>query len=443
MGEQLRKLRGRVLLLAACTAVAAAAGCSEDNGTSSGGGDSASTEAAGPKCGMGNGQKAAGEPIKLGAIITQTPGINFSDISDISQAYFDCVNENGGINGRPIEFVVEKDALDPQRTTSLATKLVEDEKVDAMVGSASILDCTVNHEYYEKNDLNLIVAGIGRECFTTPNVAAVNMGPLYSATGAAQYLVKKGAKSIVVVIAQAPGSEVNNTGAIAVGRRAGLKTQNISEQVPINDPAGLALKLANLAGEGGGIIFQLDPPQALKLLQAAEQQGLIDKVHWAASTASNDVSIAKALSPAWNGKFGVNSEFQPSDFDGPDSELYRQITKKYSPSTPLASYGQMGFLTAKIATDTLLKLPEDQLNRKGINAAFRQIKNFTSDILCKPWYFQDMKAHIPNNTDLTVVYKDGKFVPEGGCFDIEAVTPELQYVRQFERDNDVNSGDGG
>ena len=58
----------------------------------------------GPKCGAGNGQKATGAPIKLGAIATKQPGTDFTDIPNMAKAYFDCVNDNGGINGRPIQY---------------------------------------------------------------------------------------------------------------------------------------------------------------------------------------------------------------------------------------------------------------------------------------------------------------------------------------------------
>jgi branched-chain amino acid transport system substrate-binding protein len=89
-------------------------------------------------------------------------------------------------------------------------------------------------------------------------------------------------------------------------------------------------------------------------------------------------------------------------------------------------------------TDTLLKLPEDQLNKEGINKAILGIKNYKTDVLCKPWYFQEMKLHVPNNTDLTVTPKDGKMVQQEGCTDIPDSYPDLKYVREFEAQNDVN-----
>src|SRR5262245_49297685 len=99
------------------------------------------------QCGLGNGQKATGAPIKLGAIVTKQPGTDFTGITGMAQAYFNCVNDNGGINGRPIQYVVEEEQTNPQQVAALAAKLIQDEQVLAIVGSTSLIDCTVNHAF--------------------------------------------------------------------------------------------------------------------------------------------------------------------------------------------------------------------------------------------------------------------------------------------------------
>src|SRR4051794_1541438 len=188
------------LLAAAITVVAlgvgvGACGSSNDSG---GGGGGTSTAAAGSatasasKCGLGNGQKASGEPIKLGAIATKQPGADFTQVPGMAKAYFDCVNDNGGINGRPVQYITETEQTNPQQVVSLVTKMWEDEKVLGFVGNMSFLDCPVNQQFYAKNNIYAIVAGVSRECFEQPNVAPVNMGPNYSSLGAAQALVSQG-----------------------------------------------------------------------------------------------------------------------------------------------------------------------------------------------------------------------------------------------------------
>ena len=121
-------------------------------------------------------------------------------------------------------------------------------------------------------------------------------------------------------------------------------------------------------------------------------------------------------------------------------QLYRAVNKQYSPDNPIGSFGQMGFVAAKMFTDTVRKLPDDQLTKEGINKALLDIKNYKTDVLCKPWYFQKMKLHVPNNTDRTVTPKNGKMVEAEGCTDIPDSYPDLKYVREYESTHDVNKG---
>jgi branched-chain amino acid transport system substrate-binding protein len=404
-------------------------------------GDNTTANSAGPvKCGLGNGKKATGDPIRFGAIVTKIPGIDWTDGTNAAAAYFDCVNDNGGINGRPVQYIAEESGADPQQVGSLATKLAESDKVDAFVASFSVLDCPVNHKYYEEHGFNVIVAGVPNECFNTPNIAGLNMGPGYSSLGAANYLVRKGAKSIVIVSPKQPGNEAVNQIAISEAKQKGLKTVTRLENVPVADPASLAQALVSAAGEGGGVVLNFTPPEGVKVLQAAAQQGLIDRVQWGSSTPLNDASVPEALGDQWDGKIAINAELALLDSKGPDQTLYRAVNAKYSPKNPLGSFGQMGFIAAKMITDTMLKMPEDELDREGINEAILNIKNYKTDILCKPWYFQKMPVHVPNNTDRTVTPKNGEIAELEGCRDIPASWPDLTTVRRFERAHDVNKG---
>jgi branched-chain amino acid transport system substrate-binding protein len=208
--------------------------------------------------------------------------------------------------------------------------------------------------------------------------------------------------------------------------------------VPISDPASLAQALVSQAGEGGGVVLDFTPPEGVKVLQAAAQQGLIDRVMWASSTPLNDTSVPDAIGDQWDGKIFINAELALLDSNGPDMQLYRAVNEKYSPDNPLGSFGQMGFIAAKMVTDVLQDVPEDQLDREGINKAIQEIKGYETDILCKPWYFQDMPVHVPNNTDWTVTPKDGKMVEAEGCTEIPATNEDMRTVRSFEAENDVN-----
>ena len=419
--------------------------CGGDDGDGSGGdgaGASATTagdaSVAASKCGLGNGQKASGEPIKLGAIATKQPGADFTQVPGMAKAYFDCVNDNGGINGRPVQYITETEQTNPQQVVSLVTKMWEDEKVLGFVGNMSFLDCPVNQQFYAKNNIYAIVAGVSRECFEQPNVAPVNMGPNYSSLGAAQALVNQGAKSLVALTGKVPGADYNNEGVLKLAKKLGIPGKSFLEPSPINDGAAVALKAVEAAGDGGGVVFANQGSEVLKILQGAEQQGLIDKVKWGCATTCNDASLAKALGPAWNGKLAVNAELNLVDTNGPDMQLYRQVNEKYAPNIPLGSLGQMGFLIARLATQALLDQPEKDYTQTTVNEAFRGIKPVKTDLLCKPWYFGTGDIHVPNNTDWTITSQDGKFVKKGDCAPIEALPGNrLAEVRAYEKQQGI------
>src|SRR3954462_11528127 len=59
----------------------------------------------------------------------------YKTIPAAEKAYYDYVNDHGGVNGRTINFEILDDAYDPSKTVPLAQQLVEKDKVFAIVGS--------------------------------------------------------------------------------------------------------------------------------------------------------------------------------------------------------------------------------------------------------------------------------------------------------------------
>ncbi len=396
----------------------------------------------GGKCGLGNGQKATGAAVKIGAVTTMIPGIDFKDGPNAQMAFFKCVNDNGGVHGRPIELINVNDELDPAKAGAAAAKLIDSDKVVAIAGGFSIIDCPVNGKTYAAKGYNIIVAGVPAECFGQPNIAATNMGPHYSAQGAAQAVIRDGAKGkIVHVTGNNPGADYNGTSVKTLAEAAGMQFEDVQVALPIKDGNTLVADLVKKAGKGGGIVITFTPPEALTIMKAAEDQNLIDEVVWGSATPANDASVAKALSSKWDGKMRINAELAPLDTNGPDMKLIKEVLAKYDTKTPLGSFAQMGFLIGQLVVDTLNKMPAADIDSAPkVNAAIKAIKNYKTDILCRPWYYGDGASHVPNNWDLTVVPKGGVMVVKDKCFEITAVDDILKGVRTFEAANNVNKG---
>lgn len=85
---------------------------------------------------VGFAQAQSSAPIKLGAPFHRT-GIGASYgrwYEQVAASAVDLINSEGGINGRPIELIVEDDGTDPQRGTEVIEKFATEHKVDAVFG---------------------------------------------------------------------------------------------------------------------------------------------------------------------------------------------------------------------------------------------------------------------------------------------------------------------
>ena len=436
-----RGLTALVLLVVAAIVVAATVGSSSSR--------AASSQAAGAQkragksvCGMGTGKKATGSPIRIGGIATKQPGTDFTDIPNMAAAYFACVNANGGIDGHPVKYYLETEQTDPGQAAAAAKKLIETDHVVGIVGNTSLIECAVNAKYYKQKHFYVIDSGIAPECYSTPNSAPVNMGPRYSSDGAAQYVLRQHVDKIVFDQSNVPGTGYNAGGVLLIGKKAGVPVVSLADDVPIQDANSVALKLVQAAGSNGGIVLNFTPPEALKILQAAQQQGLENRVKaWACSTPCNTDFLANALGSSWDGKLGVNAELNLTSAKGPDSVLYRSVLKQYGKNVSggLGSFSQMGFVEARIATAALLNM-KPPYTAARVNAAFRGVKNFHTDILCRPWYYGAIPLHVPNNVDRTVTPQNGHMVQKEGCFPISPVDPAIAKARKLERKFKLQKG---
>ena len=427
-----------VVALAAVIAATAAAGCSSSG---SGGSSGSGTASAAPssaavntsQCGTKPGVKATGTPIPLGAIATNQPGTSFTDIPNMAAAYFACVNANGGINGHPIKLYIETEQTNPAQIAADAKQLVQTDHVVGIVGNTSILECTINHSYWERLGFFVVDSGIAPECYSTPNSAAVNMGPRYSSDGAMQYAISQHVSKIVFDQSNVPGTGYIAAGPAALAAAAHVPIVQLTENVPISDANSVAIKEVNDAGPNGAVILNFTPPEALVILQAAQKLGLEDRVKlWGCSTPCNTDFLAKALGPKWNNKLFVNAELTPPDSTNtPAMRLYKAILAKYGKSVSggVGSFSQMGFAEAEIMVHALRSV-KGAYTVASVNAALKAVSNFDTGMLCEGWTYGDFPMHIPNNVDYTVTPKDGKMVVAKGCTPISSVDPQIAAYRK-------------
>ncbi|MDK3257055.1 ABC transporter substrate-binding protein [Blastococcus capsensis] len=76
------------------------------------------------------------DTITLGAHypLTGVAAPGYSEIPTGVQAYFDCLNQEGGVYGRDVEFVYKDDAYNPTQTSQVTNELVLEDEIFAMMG---------------------------------------------------------------------------------------------------------------------------------------------------------------------------------------------------------------------------------------------------------------------------------------------------------------------
>src|SRR6202451_2635062 len=174
--------------------------------------------------GKTTGQRAPGKPIPIGGVTSMSGIGSFKEAGDAAEAYFKCVNDNGGIYGPPITYHAEDDQSQLDVAAQAAKKLVEDEGVYVMIGSTSFIECIPNANYYLKNNILEIGLGIPSQCFQSKNIAEVNAGPRQSGIGGADFARRKlGAKTLVCSIPKFPGSDYSCNGLEEWGKKDRVK----------------------------------------------------------------------------------------------------------------------------------------------------------------------------------------------------------------------------
>jgi len=371
-----------------------------------------------PDCGENTGQKATGKPIPIGAVTSMSGIGSFKEADEAAKAYFDCVNDNGGIHGRPIVYHDEDDQSQLDVAAQAAKKLVGDEGVYVLIGSTSFIECIPNANYYIKENVLEIGLGIPPQCYQSKNIAEVNAGPRQSGIAGADYARRKlGAKSLVCSIPKFPGSDYSCGGLEEWGKKYGVKVTSIYSDPISPDYSSLVLQFL-ATGADAIMIYGTDDTGA-RILDAAQQQDAAAKMKWTAPTSFYTVRFPHAIDAKyWNDRLWVNAELAPLDSKGKDNQNWVAVMDAYGGKSLRDSFSQAGYIAARVAVNAMLTIKNpDDINRNTVTAAIQNMKPYDTDILCMSWYWGGPGAteHNPNHVTRTVTIHDSKWKNLEGC----------------------------
>jgi branched-chain amino acid transport system substrate-binding protein len=383
----------------------------------------ASAAFAGPECGANTGEAATGEPLIVGGIHGDAAPGDFSGATDGAAAYFKCVNANGGIHGRPVDYRVENDQWNPELAAQAAAKLVYDDNAIALIGNGSVVEMGVNYNTYKEAGIMAMAAACATsECYDTTNIVATNQGPLASGLGATKFAMEElGVTNIACV-----SLGVANSGGWACDGVANYAREKGGDSFPIFlNPAAPDVNsgvLEILAGGADGVVLIMPAGLGVAVLKAAEEQDLGDALAWTSATPLYDVAVPGALGPYWAGRVYVNAELTPSEKSSPDMDNWNAVFDTYGTENDRRdTFNQAGYLTAKVFTNTLLAMdPADIDQRAKVTAAIRDIKGFKTDLMCDDYSVGDFDKYMPNTAGYMTKVVEGGFEIVRDCYEYDS-----------------------
>lgn len=344
-------------------------------------------------------------PIVIGAVSSITGPAPFPEVPAAAQAVFNQVNADGGINGQKIEFISLDDGADPAQASTAARRLVDESQVVALVGSASLVECTVNATFFAKQEV-VSIPGIGVEpaCFSSANIAPVNNGTIQGFSSLLYYASEElGKTKVCPVILKSPGLtepylELIESWEKTTGGKAALVDTSVSFG---DDPTPAILAVRDAGCDA--VVFNSNEPIAVALMNTVKQQGLLESIDWLTLTSAYSESVVTELERQGTLGLYANSEFLP--FTNNDSRLNGWRSTMEKADVPRTSLSMGGFVSAEILVD-VLKSIDGPITRESVTAAFKNMKEVTHPLLGMPYIFGSATTHNPNKASQMVQATD-------------------------------------
>jgi len=193
---------------------------------------------------------SAQQPIRIGASMSITGKAYSVQGGYGREGYLVCqkhVNAQGGVLGRPIEFVIYDDASDEKTASILYEKLIAEDKVDAVLGPYSSAITDVVADVIEKH----------RKLMIAPNAATTSIW-------------EKGRRYLIMMVSPAEGMSV---GVLDLAARNGLRTLAVINQDALV-PNAVAKGATTLAkGKGLELVYSETYPSG-----TADFSAILNKV---------------------------------------------------------------------------------------------------------------------------------------------------------------------
>jgi branched-chain amino acid transport system substrate-binding protein len=331
---------------------------------------------------------SAGDPgvtsdtILLGATVPLTGDeVAYASVARGANAYFQYVNDHGGVRGRKVRYLYVDDAYDPSETVRKTRELVEDDKVFAIFGSVGTEHALAVRPYLNQLGVPQLFVGSGLSALALERRQykwSMGFLPRFAGEGAlyGRYMRRTRPKSRIAVLHE--DSEYGQD--MFAGLRAGLgslSSRITAVQTYKLSDTDLNAQIAKLkASRADTIMIFALPTQTIQAFLA------IHKLGWKPRIYVNSVSIDPFVMDVIQRNTGkklvegaISSQFlkdptDPALAKDPGVKLYKQIVRRYLPDAkPREVANLYGMAAAYTMVDALRRAGKEPTRATLLRAA--------------------------------------------------------------------------
>jgi branched-chain amino acid transport system substrate-binding protein len=327
--------------------------------------------------------------IKIGQTVPFSgPASAYASIGKTQAAYFNMINEQGGVNGRRINLIQYDDAYSPPKAVEQVRKLVESDEVLLTFQIIGTPSNAAVQKYLNTKKVPQLFAATGASKFTDPKNFPWTLGfnPNYFVEGRiyGQYILKEYPNAKVGVLYQNDDLGRDYLNGIKAGLGDKAATMIVAEtSYEVSDPT-IDSQILKLKSAGADLLFSASTPKfAAQTIKKNAELGW-KPVH---ILDINATSVGAVMQPAGleasKGVISVNYGKDPLDptwKDDPGMKKYFEFMAKYYPEGDKNSnFNSYGYSTAQLMVH-VLKQCGDDLTRENVLRQATNLKNVRLDL---------------------------------------------------------------
>jgi branched-chain amino acid transport system substrate-binding protein len=328
--------------------------------------------------------------IKVGNIMPYSgPASAYGIIGRTEAAYFKKINDEGGINGRKINFVSYDDAYSPPKAVEQARKLVESDEVLFIFNSLGTPSNSAIQKYMNAKKVPQILVATGATKWNDPKDFPWTMGwqPSYQSETQiyAKWLLKNKPDAKIAVLFQNDDYGKDYLKGLKDGLGAKAASMIVMEESYETSEPTIDSHIVKLKSTGADVFMNITTPKF-----AAQAIKKVAEVGWKPLHFLNNVSgsVGSVLKPAGfeNAQDIISADYlkdisDPQWNSDPGMKDFIAFMNKYFPDGDKLDHGTIvGYGVAQTLVQ-ILKQCGDDLTRENVMKQAASLKNFRTEVL--------------------------------------------------------------